>query len=80
MTCSILRFALTLALALPAVAFAAVLNVDTTLDDVTKSMCDDAVDGDLVSEVVNANAAGALDTIVVPAGTYTFSNASPCTF
>jgi len=81
-TYALVRLLLALALVLPVVASAAMLTVDTTLDDATKSACDDAVDGDcsLRGAVVTANAESALDTIVVPAGTYTLSNASPCTF
>lgn len=70
------------ALLLPAIAPAAILNVDTTLDDVTKAACDDTADGDcsLRGAIARANTVAGPDTVMVPAGTYTFANASPCTF
>ena len=71
------------AIALPAnPAGAATLNVDTTVDAVAKSACDDAVADDcsLRGAVSKANGTAAHDTIVVPAGTYTLSVASPCFF
>lgn len=63
-------------------AGAATLNVDTTVDVVAKSACDDAVADDcsLRGAVSKANGTAAHDTIVVPAGTYTLSVASPCFF
>jgi uncharacterized repeat protein (TIGR01451 family) len=74
--------ALFLGLAFPAITPGAILTVDTTLDDATKSACDDAVDGDcsLRGAIAKANADAGPETVMVPAGTYTFANASPCTF
>lgn len=69
-------------LAFPVFAPAAILTVDTTLDDVTKSACDDTVDGDcsLRGAIAKANTDAGPETIIVPAGTFTFATAAPCTF
>ncbi|MEO6027669.1 MAG: hypothetical protein ABIR79_12450, partial [Candidatus Binatia bacterium] len=74
--------ALFLATALATPATAATFTVDTTGDDVAKSACDDiaADDCSLRGAVAHANGDAAPDTIVVPAGTYTLSVASPCFF
>ena len=63
-------------------AAAATLTVDTTNDNVAKSACDDAVADDcsLRGAVVHANGDAVHDTIVVPAGIYVLSVASPCFF
>jgi hypothetical protein len=73
--------ALTAALSMPA-ASAAVLTVDTTADDVSKSACDDSVPGDcsLRGAIVRANGLSEASTILVPAGTYSLTTSAPCTF
>jgi len=79
----VVTLAVLVAIALPTCpAAAATLTVDTTVDAVAKSACDDAVADDcsLRGAVSKANGTAAHDTIVVPAGTYTLSVASPCFF
>lgn len=61
-------------------ASAAVLTVDTTADDATKSACDDNVANDcsLRGAIARANALSESSTINVPAGTYLLAAAAPC--
>jgi hypothetical protein len=63
-------------------AGAATFNVDTTVDDVAKTACDDGVADDcsLRGAVSRANAAPDQDDIVLPAGQYALTVAAPCTF
>lgn len=63
-------------------ARAATYQVDTTVDDASKSACADetANDCSLRGAIAKANGDATQDTIVVPAGTYTLSVASPCFF
>jgi len=74
--------AIALVLASVTDAHAATFQVDTTTDDASKTTCADDVPGDcsLCGAVAKANGDAAQDTIVVPAGTYTLSVASPCFF
>lgn len=75
-------FILILALGGALAVQAATFNVDTTADDATKTACENDAPGDcsLRGAVSRANAAADHDDIIVPAGTYTLSVASPCTF
>lgn len=63
-------------------ARAATYQVDTSADDASKTGCSDDVAGDcsLRGAIAKANGDAAQDTIVVPAGTYPLSVASPCFF
>lgn len=73
---------LAVALAAGAPGHAAVVNVDTTVDDASLAQCDDARPNDcsLRGAIVKANRLSEPLTINVPAGTYVLSQASPCAF